>query len=295
MATRSDSTRRAFSLIEIMVAVSLLSFIIIGLLAMFFQVQRAFRAGTAQADIMEGGRATMNLLVRDLQEMTACDYEFVTNCVVVPSMGATGAFQDIPTGSQRTNFFQDIALLSRFNDEWIGTTYRVSNAVSGVGVLYRFVTNRFRETLPTNNFAAIAEVSDSVSFVTPLGDSRFTRVLDGVVGLTITALDTNGQVYFNNDPTQAPAATDSRGYTNANIHIIQPDFFGFRSNALPAYLDIELAILEPSTLAKFRAREDIGLPQANEYLQRQVGRTHVFRQRVAIRPSATQMSSVFSN
>ena len=68
---RSDSRRRAFSLIEVMVAVSLLSFIIVGLLAMFFQVQRAFRAGTAQADIMEGGRATMGLIVRDLQEMTA--------------------------------------------------------------------------------------------------------------------------------------------------------------------------------------------------------------------------------
>ena len=53
---RSDSRRRAFSLIEVMVAVSLLSFIIVGLLAMFFQVQRAFRAGTAQADIMEGRR-----------------------------------------------------------------------------------------------------------------------------------------------------------------------------------------------------------------------------------------------
>ena len=280
-----------------MVAVSLLSFIIVGLLAMFFQVQRAFRAGTAQADIMEGGRATMGLIVRDLQEMTACDYRFVTNCVITPSQGAANTVQDIPTGSLRTNFFQDIALLSRFNDEWIGTTYRVSNAVNGVGVLYRFVTNRFRETLPASNVVAIADVSDSVSFMTTLGDSRFSRVLDGVVSLTITALDTNGQVYFDNDPIPAsqipPQATDSRGYINANIHIIQPDFFGFRSNALPAYIDIELAIMEPSTLAKFRGREDISQAQALEYLQRQIGRTHVFRQRVAIRPSATQVSSVY--
>ena len=290
---RSYSGRRAFSLIEVMVAVSLLSFIIVGLLAMFFQVQRAFRAGTAQADIMEGGRATMGLIVRDLQEMTACNFEFVTNCVVVPSVGAADRLQDIPTGSQRTNFFQDIALLSRFNDGWIGTTYRVSNAVNGVGVLYRFVTNRSRETLPVDNFIAISNVSESVSFVTGLGDSRFARVLDGVVGLTITALDTNGQVYFNNDPSLAPGPTEARGYTIVNRHIVQPDFYGFRSDALPAYLDIELSILEPSTLAKFRGREDISQAQALEYLQRQIGRTHVFRQRVAIRPSATQVSSVY--
>jgi len=297
LPTRSDSGRRAFSLIEIMVSVSLLAFIIVGLLAMLFQVQRAFRAGTAQADIMEGGRATMALLVRDLQEMAPCNYEFVTNCVITASQGAAITVQDIPTGSQRTNFFQNIALLSRFNDEWMGTTYRVSNAVSGVGVLYRFAVSRFHEPLPSANFDAISNVSHAVTFDASQVDSRFSRVLDGVVSLTITVLDTNGQVYFDNNPIPAslvpPQATDSRGYINANIHIIQPDFFGFRSNGLPAYVDIELAVLEPSTLVKFRAQEDIGRQQALDYLQRQVGRTHVFRQRVAIRPSATQVSSLY--
>ena len=89
-STSSHNFSRAFSLIEIMVAVSLLSFIIVGLLAMFFQVQRVFRAGTAQADIMEGGRATMNLIVRDLQEMTASGVDLVTNCLVTASIGAAG-------------------------------------------------------------------------------------------------------------------------------------------------------------------------------------------------------------
>src|ERR1051325_4139527 len=83
--TAAVQAAEAFSLLEIMVAVSLLAVIIVGLLAMFYQVQRAFRAGTAQADVMEGGRATMNLLTRDLQEMAATDVEFTTNFVVVPS------------------------------------------------------------------------------------------------------------------------------------------------------------------------------------------------------------------
>lgn len=290
---------RAFSLIEIMVAVSLLTVIILGLLAMFYQVQRAFRAGTAQADIMEGGRATMAILTRDLQVMTASDLELITNCVVTASAGAAEAFQDIPTGSQRTNFFQNISFLSRDNDEWIGTSYRISNAVNGVGVLYRFVTNRFRETLPQLNDVMLRELSDAVSFQTVLGDPRYSRVIDGVAGLRITPVFTNGIAYFNNDPRLIPAVTgtDTFGnrYTNASLHVIKPDFYGFRSNDLPAYVDVELTILEPSTLAKFRAREEIGQAEALEYLKRQVGRTHVFRQRVAIRPATAQLHSLTFN
>ena len=294
--------RGAFSLIEIMVSVALLGLIIVGLLAMFYQVQRAFRAGTAQVDVMEGGRATMNLLVRDLQEMTASDFEFTTNCVVAASFGSVETLQNIPTGSQRVNFFHDIAFLSHNNDQWTGTAYSISNAASGVGVLYRFVTNRARETLPTVNSIAVGELSEAVSYrFRPLGasDSRWSRVVDGVVGLRITPVFTNGLAYFNNDPTQAPSATgvDNFGvsYTNVNFHVVTPDFYGFRSNALPAYFDVELAILEPSTLTKFRVQSEIGYSNGTNYLARQAGRTHVFRQRVAIRPATAQLRSLTFN
>jgi hypothetical protein len=84
---------------------------------------------------------------------------------------------------------------------------------------------------------------------------------------------------------------------DVNLHVQnqnqKPYFYGFRSNALPAYLDIELAVLEPTALAKFRARGEIGPAQAAEYLARQIGRTHVFRQRVAIRPAATEIAGRF--
>src|SRR5438552_855059 len=60
----------AFSLIEILITVGLLSFIILGLLLMFNQVQRAFRSSTTQADILEAGRAVADMLARELEEMT---------------------------------------------------------------------------------------------------------------------------------------------------------------------------------------------------------------------------------
>ena len=49
--------RGAFTLIEIMVTVALLSFIILGLMAMFHQTQRAFRNSITQTDVLEGARA----------------------------------------------------------------------------------------------------------------------------------------------------------------------------------------------------------------------------------------------
>lgn len=303
IAGRRGAGRRAFSLIEIMVSVSLLSVIIVGLLLMFYQVQRAFRAGTTQVDILEGGRATMNILVRDLQEMTASELAFVTNCVIVASPGAVETTQTIPTGSVRENFYQNIAFLSRNpardEGEWGGTAYHVSNAVSGVGVLYRFVTNRVRETLPHWNSNSIVEVSDAISYRIQPGDPRWSRVMDGIVSLKITPVFTNGIAFFDNDPVLFPGRTgvDSFGnqHTNASFHVVTPHFFGFIGDGLPAYVDVELAILEPSTLAKFRAQSEVSFENGTNYLSRQIGRTHVFRQRVAIRPATAQLRSLTFN
>jgi len=300
---RSDSGRRAFSLIEVMVAVSLLSFIIVGLLAMFFQVQRAFRAGTAQADIMEGGRATMGLIMRDLQEMTACRLTNIANCFITPSTRIDGTaldatvnptYQDLPTGSRRTNWFQDLTFMSRVNDKWMGTTYRVVFGENGVGALYRFVEETNRWTLFKDNSNAVNTINFHARSSYGSHSNSYHRLVDGVVSFDVRAFDTNGLAFPDIDPASAPANPNIRWSPNIFVNNAA-SLFEFSNDEVPAYVDIELAIMEPSTLAKFRGREDISQAQALEYLQRQIGRTHVFRQRVAIRPSATQVSSVFSN
>src|SRR5687767_12342196 len=61
----------AFSLIEIMLAVALMTIIMLGLLAMFYQTQRAMRLGTAQVDAMGTGDAAMQLLMRELKEVAS--------------------------------------------------------------------------------------------------------------------------------------------------------------------------------------------------------------------------------
>src|SRR5436190_15569231 len=63
----------AFSLVEILVAVGLLAFIIVGLLAMFYQTQRAFRSSATQTDVLEAGRAVMQMIRQDLMDVHATD------------------------------------------------------------------------------------------------------------------------------------------------------------------------------------------------------------------------------
>jgi prepilin-type N-terminal cleavage/methylation domain-containing protein len=260
--------QRAFSLLEIMVAVALLALIIVGLLAMFYQVQRVFRGGTAQVDVMEGGRATTSLIGRETQEAIAVQLESITNMgVVIPvqnSLNApapsTASKQGLPGGDTRQNLLRDFFFLSRMNDEWVGTAYRISNAVSGVGTLYRLV-----ERQSTNNPWFLAS---NLAVATPYNNTNFRRVMDGVVHFTVDLYDTNGWVILpaNN------AYPSGLGYAVTN-------------GMLPAYVDVELAVLEPAPLEKFRYRYDANPVQAASYLTNQAPRTHVFRQRVPIRPA----------
>ena len=272
----------AFSLLEVMVAVALLAVIIVGLLAMFYQVQRAFRAGTSQGDLMEHGRTVLNLFARELQEAAASrfpgpntgDRSIVTNLAVVPSVSPAGAallsatsFQELSNSEQRENFLKDIFFLSRQNDDWIFTAYRLSNAVSGVGTLYRLVA---RDT--TNNPAFL---SGALSTATPYNNTNFHRLVDGVVHFYVEAYDHKGLIMTN-------------AWTTAF-----PGNYGFTNEVMPAYLDIELGVLEPSTFERFKARAESDPDQVTfstvkgQYLSKKAGRVQLFRQRVPLRGPAS--------
>ena len=61
------AARRAFSLLELLVSMGLLSVVILTLYAMFDQTQKALHANIAQTDVMESGRSVMELIVRDIE------------------------------------------------------------------------------------------------------------------------------------------------------------------------------------------------------------------------------------
>src|SRR4051794_33142518 len=98
----------AFSLVEVMVAVGLLAFIIVGLLAMFYQTQRAFRSSATQTDVLEAGRAAMQIIRQDLQDMHAAGHPFVTNFLIVQARASSPLSFPLPPKNNGNALFTDL-------------------------------------------------------------------------------------------------------------------------------------------------------------------------------------------
>src|SRR2546429_8244883 len=62
---------RAFTVVELLVAISVLTLIVLVLYGLFDQVQRALRGNVAQVDVLEGGRSAMQLMAGEMEQMEA--------------------------------------------------------------------------------------------------------------------------------------------------------------------------------------------------------------------------------
>lgn len=266
--------RCAFSLIEIMVAVGLLAFIIVGLVLTFNQVQRAFRAGTGQSDVLEGARAAMGVITRDLQELSAYGDAEITNFFTYRAYPET--VQTLPSGDQRVNWLYDLFFLDKRSDEYGIIAYRIDATNGLIGSLMRFETN----IISTNVYLLVQIMTKDIGqWIADLPSSRFHRVTDNVVHFRVAAYDTNGVLY---------SATNNFG-TNFLASPVLGDVYQFSKDALPAYVEVEMASMEPSAAAKLRIRADISAQQGTNYFLDRVGRVDVFRQRIPIRPAATRI------
>lgn len=252
----------AFSLIEIMLAVALMTIIMLGLLAMFYQTQRAMRLGTAQVDAMGTGDAAMQLLMRELKEIAS-------GGALSPSLQTRTPYpllawpRDFATQPQLT-LLQEVFFIRRHNDLWIGTGYFVDPVTDqgGAGTLYRF-----EESRPIWEQDAVFKLYDAFS---KADRNSAPRLADRVAHFQVRAFNADGTNIFGN------------GATNPSLNVIE-----FTNTFLPAYLDVELAVVEPKAFDRFRARYDTNNPStapfALSYLTQQVSRLHLFRQRIPIR------------
>lgn len=285
---------RAFSLVEILVAVTLLSFIVLGLLAAFNQTQRAFRSSMAQTDVLETGRAVSDMLARELQEAAPGRGQILTNgnrliystnFFAEPS--GVGIIQALPgTTALRQNWLERLFFVTHQNQDWVGTGYQVVPyfANAGVGTLYRWCrTNAPRQgPLNLSSFFQFAATTRQIT--------NFNRIAEGIVHLRVTTYATNGFVLSNGPLQPACFYVDSlrtnMPYARAWNTVVFDSPVGqaasyFVSNAVPAYVEVELGILEPQVLERYRA---IGnATAAANYLSNRVAQVHLFRQRVSIR------------
>ena len=298
------AARRGFSLVEVLLVVSLLSLIVLVLMTVFNSTQAAFRAGVTQTDVLEGGRAAMDMLVADLKTMTASGYGTnYANLTANPNPG----YGDFPSNSvnfyvnsnynyyplvqslpgspgneQRTNVLENIFLLSRQNisghDTWVGVGYTVvATNLTPVDPLYRFVTNAPAATDPWALLNAFLTGINNTSFTNGIG---WSHLIDGVVDLRVHAFDANGYQMTNNYSYQYNLVT---AYTN--VWFGAPSFgetgFVFFNTTIPASVEVQLGTLEDHILQRAESLSLQPAAQSN-YLSQEAGRTHIFRQRVLL-------------
>ena len=273
----------AFSLVELLMVMVLLSLIMLALMQVFNSTQRAFRASVTQADVLQSGRAAMELITADLHELRPSGgvSNGPVNFLVMSNNFATYAtmMQSLPGGTvSRTNLLNWFFVLGQRNGTtWTGTGYAVNSATnSPLFPLYRF----YAET----NFQAGPGVLfiNFTNLVTGRRWTNMSHVMDGVVHLVVRAYDANG-VWIKNSPTTYTNAQNLRFYASANGEAQ----FRFYSNTVPAAVEVQMGVLEDHVLKHAESLSVVGSAPstvANQwnYLKSQSGAVHLFRQRVSI-------------
>jgi len=103
------------------------------------------------------------------------------------------------------------------------------------------------------------------------------RVVEGVVHFRLEAFDKQGNPLL---ATNAPGEIEIKPMIPG-----LPAYLGysFSNTNLPAFVDIELGILEPQTYKQFQARLQASPANASAFLKARAGKVHLFRQRIPIR------------
>ena len=295
------AARRAFTVVELLVAISVLTLIVLVLFTLFDQVQKALRSNAAQVDALEGGRAAIELMAREMEQMQAGNVWYITNFYA--GLSARPYAQPLhDPGTARTNVIDEVFFLTKSNKYWIGTGYRVLATTNRFATFDTFEANALtlaRYSFRTSesdfgNFNVFARVmglsylpaalvhGPPVSPIYPRFDflTNYQAITEGVVHFRVRAYDTNGLLMAWNSTNYL-----ANGYSNVVMTngpgTTEETQYAFTGPALPAYVEIEMAILEPPVLERLKSmpvRE-----AAERYFTNQVGALHLFRKRVPIR------------
>jgi len=271
----------AFSLLEVLVVVSLLSLIVLALMAVFNSTQRAFRASVTQTDVLEGGRATMEMMAADLRAMAASGG--TGNGAVNFSVSNNASYfqplvQSLPgSTASRSSLLQQVFILNHENTKWWGVGYAVAlNSSDGLYSLYRLQYPASPGTADPSTIFTDATVQNFFQNPTN-GDSHISHILDGVVHFAVRAHDTSG-IWITNGYSFWP----TNALRQTLFSVLQGGEVGFvmHSNDLPASAELELGVLEDHTLQHAESLPTTALQ--TQYLSDKSGAVHLFHQRVSI-------------
>lgn len=246
---------RAVTMIELMVSVTLISFIILTLYQMFNITQKQLRRAMTQVDTLESGRVAKLMLETDLKLAAALDSsevapsfywstnwsEHVMNLTPVTNLTITSPVQsnDIVLVPSWDRFFINTEddTLSPNNKGGVG--YHVGTPTNawippynGMGTLYRYgyYTNQFDDSI-WNTF----RTSNSVDYMS--------RVIDNVIHFKVKPY-----------PTDSVSTTGLRAGYNIDEEGVQ--LHSFIGDNMPTLVEIELGYLDEVTAKQALALGD---------------------------------------
>jgi type II secretory pathway pseudopilin PulG len=298
--------RRAMTLLEMTVSVSLLMVILLALYKMFERTQKVFRGSVAQVDVQEGARATVDLLRRDLEQAAnpavppnlfrplsnAPLYSIYTNLPANVLGGATwftnlfgnfyvgtnwslgyavtqslgGQLTPFPMGELQTNWFHDV-FFHTHDTGWHGIGYRVANPTNALYPAYTGIGTLYRFHASARYFTN-GFLSNYHNAI-PLGNPVTNNLRTNEFQRVLDNV-THFQVrlqYLANDARIATSPTQVVGLVHTQM---------------PSAVELELGIAEPNTAAQVLANPN---PQvARDFLvdSNRAGRFHLFRLHVPI-------------
>ena len=291
---RVTRSTRAFSLLEMLIGMAMLSVIVLALFAMFNQTQKALIANAGQTDVMENGRAVMDLLIRDLGRARPSNIG-ATNLMILRTaeVPADASVQSIfGDGWLRANLFHDIFYLSENRPgRWTGAGLFVArdNAATSddtVRTLYRYEDPR---SVSLRGARGVQQVGDLFANFFNAGNGAYrtnnsSRLLDGVVFFRATPFGTSGQ------------ALDPTAWSHANVFPIPKDvLIGpnpsigfplngtlFRGRAFPSSIELEIGVLPPELVERYRVLPPNPPGIRTRFLTNNLANILVFRQRVTM-------------
>ena len=207
---RSDrrAAGRGTTLPELLVATAILGVIILMMASLVSEIQKMLRNGRAQTDALENGRAAMDMIVRDLEQMAAANAAF--NNFQLSYAQTTRTF-GMNTFYQAGEYF-----FMTYDTNWHAQAYGIYSRTNAfvnlagndaVGRLYRWQASA---NTPTPLQAAY----------TNLVAGNYSLLMDGVVHFRIQAI--------------------SRG-------VLAAPGVNFPSNSLPTHIEVELGLVDRRT------------------------------------------------
>jgi len=261
LQARSRGTR-ALTVIELMVSVTLMSFIILALYQMFARTQDQMRRAITQVDTLEAGRAVMKQIQRDLS-LAAYPEDESTNIVFYLSedwstnLGVYGMTMVSPQNAAISNRNQfDRMFTTTFNHAFAQTNW------GGVG--YHIGSQHDPWVQPTNGFGTLYRYNFNTNFFLPAIGNTFrfssstnfmSRLIDNVVHFRVRAYP-NGNF---------PGYFDSVGAR----------MYSYTNQALPRMVEIEMGYLDQESAEQALAFENA--QTARNYLSQRPERVTFFR------------------